>query len=49
MAKFAYRMQNILDIKEKMESQAKISYSIANGKLMEEQEKLKQLIARRAG
>ena len=48
MAKFAYRMQNILDIKEKMESQAKISYSIANGKLMEEQEKLKQLIARRA-
>ena len=32
MAKFIYRMQNILDIKEKLESQEKIAYSIANGK-----------------
>lgn len=47
MAKFIYRMQNILDIKEKLESQEKIAYSIANGKLMEEQEKLQGLLRRR--
>lgn len=47
MAKFIYRMQNILEIKEKIESQEKIAYSIANGKLMEEQEKLQALLKRR--
>ena len=47
MARFRYRMQNILDIKEKLESQEKIAYSIANGKLMEEQEKLQGLLRRR--
>ncbi|MDD6195229.1 MAG: flagellar export protein FliJ [Lachnospiraceae bacterium] len=47
MAKFIYRMQNILEIKEKLESQEKIAYSIANGKLMEEQEKLQGLLKRR--
>lgn len=47
MAKFIYRMQNILEIKEKLESQEKIAYSIANGKLMEEQEKLQALLKRR--
>ena len=36
MAKFAYRMQNILDVKMKMENQAKISYGIANKKLMDD-------------
>ena len=36
MAKFAYRMQSILDIKEKMEGQAKIAYGVANAKLMDE-------------
>lgn len=49
MAKFVYRMQNILEIKEKLESQEKIAFSIANGKLMEEQEKLQQLLIRKAG
>lgn len=49
MAKFNYRMQNILDIKVKMESQAKIAYGIANAKLAEEQEKLQQILIRRAG
>ena len=34
MAKFAYRMQSILDIKEKMEGQAKIAYGDANAKLI---------------
>lgn len=48
MAKFTYRMQNILDIKEKLESQAKISYGIANAKLVDEQQKLQQVIVRRA-
>ena len=33
MAKFIYRMQNILDIKLKLESQAKIAYSQANAAL----------------
>ncbi len=49
MAKFTYRMQNILDIKVKMENQAKIAYGIANRKLMEEQEKLREIMMRRAG
>ena len=49
MAKFTYRMQNILDIKIKMENQAKIAYSLANAKLAEEQEKLQQIVLRRAG
>lgn len=48
MAKFTYRMQNILDIKVKMENQAKIAYGIANTKLLEEQEKLQAILLRRA-
>mgnify|MGYP003315860612 CR=1 FL=1 len=48
MAKFKYRMQNILDIKMKLESQAKIAYGIANQKYMEEQQKLQEIILRRA-
>lgn len=42
MAKFKYRMQNILDIKEKMETQAKNDFAAANMKLAEEEEKLAQ-------
>lgn len=48
MAGFHYRMQNILDVTEKLESQAKIAYSEANTALREEQEKLQQLLLRRA-
>ncbi len=48
MAKFAYRMQNILNIKEKMENQAKIAYGMANSKLMDEQDKLQKILVRRA-
>jgi len=47
MAKFRYRMQNILDVKMKLESQAKIAYGIANQKYMEEQQKLQEIILRR--
>ena len=48
MAKFVYRMQNILDLKEKLESQEKIAYGIANANLLSEQEKLRKLFVRRA-
>ena len=44
MAKFVYRMQNILEIKEKLEAQEKAAYSVANARLMEEQEKLQGLL-----
>lgn len=47
MAKFAYRMQNILNIKEKLEAQEKAAYGLANAKLMEEQEKLQALMNRK--
>ena len=40
MAKFVYRMQNILDLKLKLEEQAKISFSLANAALREEEHKL---------
>lgn len=49
MAVFKYRMQNILDIKEKLESQEKIAYSQANAILMEEQRKLQEFMARKTG
>lgn len=49
MAKFVYRMQNILDIKEKLENQAAIAYSQANQRLQEENNKLMQLLARKNG
>ena len=48
MPKFRYRMQNILDIKNKLESQAKIEYSMANQKYLEEQKKLQEIMLRRA-
>lgn len=47
MAKFVYRMQNILDIKEKLENQAAIAYSQANQRLQEENNKLMQLLSRK--
>lgn len=47
MAKFIYRMQNILDIKKKLESQAEIAYGIANQKYLSEQQTLQELILRR--
>ena len=43
MAKFKYKMQNILDIKQKMEEQAKMRFAQEMIKLSEEEEKL-QLI-----
>ncbi len=43
MAKFIYRMQNILDIKYKLEESAKQAYGEARMKLTEEEEKLEAL------
>ena len=49
MAKFVYKMQNILNIKIKLETQAKNVYAAANRKYLEEQEKLQELMLRRVG
>lgn len=49
MAKFIYRMQGILNVKEKMEDQAKNDFSIANAELLEEENKLKTLWLRLEG
>lgn len=47
MAKFRYRMQSILNIKLKMEEQAKMQFAQAQAKLNEEEEKLQKLINRK--
>ena len=43
MAKFRYRMQNILTIKEKLETQAKNEYAAALMRVAEEEELLEKL------
>ena len=48
MAKFVYRMQNILNIKYKLEDQAKTEFMIANRQLQEEENKLQVLKQRKA-
>lgn len=47
MARFRYKMQSILDIKEKLENKAKQDFAAANKRLQEEMEKLEQLKARK--
>lgn len=47
MAKFRYSMQSILEIKCKMETQAKQSFASARAALDEEEDKLKQLCQRK--
>ncbi len=49
MARFRYRMQSILDIKLKMETQAKQEFAAAQMRLNEEEERLAALRARRDG
>lgn len=46
MARFRFPMENILNMKEKLEEQAKNEYGQANARLLREQEKLEQLTAR---
>ncbi len=48
MGRFRYRMESILNIKLKMEEQAKMSYSLAQLALNEEEEKLAGLYQRKA-
>lgn len=47
MAKFAYRMQSILNIQYQLETQAKMELGRAQMKLMEEEETLQRLIDRK--
>ena len=47
MAKFKYRMQNILDIKQKLEESAKMEFGEANSRVMEEEEKLSVIETRK--
>ena len=49
MAKFIYRMQSILEIKLKMEDQARTEFATAKMHLDEEEEKLQYLKDRKAG
>ncbi len=49
MAKFRYQLQSILDIKQKLEEQEKISFSLAAAKLQEEQLLLQQLMIQKSG
>ena len=48
MAKFQYRMQSILNIKLKMEDQAKMQFAQAQAKLNEDEEKLQALKNRKS-
>lgn len=49
MARFRYSMQSILNIKLKMETQAKQEFSAARAALDEEEERLRHLYDRKAG
>ncbi|MBQ9135267.1 MAG: flagellar export protein FliJ [Lachnospiraceae bacterium] len=49
MARFKYRMQSILDVKTKLETQAKQEFSAAKAALDEELDKMEQLKERKAG
>lgn len=49
MAKFRYSMQSILNIKMKMETQAKQEFSTARAALDEEEERLQALYDRKSG
>lgn len=47
MAKFIYRMQSILNIKNQMETQAKMEFGQAQRRLIEEEQLLEQLFERK--
>lgn len=47
MAKFKYRMQSILNVKEKLEVQAKQEFASAQATLNEEEKKAKELLKRK--
>ena len=47
MTKFVYKMESILQIKYKIEEQAKTAYGNAHAKLIEEEKKLEALISKK--
>ncbi len=47
MSKFVYRMQNILNLKYKLEDQAKMEFATARRRLTEEEEKLEHFYRRK--
>lgn len=49
MAKFIYKMQSLLNIKEKMEDQAKTAFGLARAALNAEEEKLENLVIKKNG
>lgn len=49
MARFRYSMQSILDIKSKMETQAKQEFGAASAALRAEEERLQRLFDRKSG
>ena len=49
MAKFVFQLQNILNVKFQLESQAKIEYGLANQRLRQEEHALQMLITQRRG
>lgn len=46
MAKFIYSMQNVLNIKERLETQAKTEYAEMNNRLSIEEDTMRRLVAR---
>lgn len=48
MASFKYRMQNILNLKEKLEAQQKMEYAKANAILKEKEEVLENMLIKRS-
>lgn len=48
MAKFTYKMQSLLNIKQKMEDQERTAYGLARARLNEEETKLYELKTKRA-
>lgn len=49
MAKFTYKMQGILNVKEKLETQAKNEFAIAAAELRTQEERLCELVDRENG
>lgn len=49
MAKFVYKMQSLLNIKEKLEDQAKTAFGLAKAALNAEEEKLENLVVKKNG
>ncbi len=49
MAKFVYRMQNILELKKKLEEQEKANFGMAVGRYNDEQQKLREIMIKQAG